>query len=125
MEINGWFAQDKVIDNMQTKQRRQNQKPVTYQLKLQVKTRKRKSLLNQAFTEAKWLYNHMLFNEPDRNPNVVNKISEVTVKVKDLIETRPIVHLGSQIKQEIVARLIDNIKGLKEAGRNGNKIGKP
>lgn len=108
---------------LQTKQKRQNQKPVTYQLKLQVKTKKRKSLLNQAFTEAKWLYNHMLFNEIDRNPNTANKVSKVNVKVKDHLETRPITLLGSQVKQEIASRLIDNIKGLSKAKQNGSRIG--
>lgn len=108
---------------LQTKQKRQNQKPVTYQFKLQVKTKKRKTLLNKVFTEAKWLYNHILFNEIDRNPNTANKIFEVNVKVKDHLETRPITLLGSQVKQEIVSRLIDNIIGLKETRRNGNKTG--
>lgn len=108
---------------LQTKQKRQNQKPVTYQLKLQVKTKKRKTLLNRAFTEARWLYNHILFNEIDRNPNTANKISKVNVKVKDIIETRPITLLGSQVKQEIVSRFIDNIKGLSQAKQNGNRTG--
>lgn len=103
--------------------KRKSQRPVTYQLKLQVKTKRRKKILSSAFLEAKWFYNHMLFNEEDRIPNTANKISQVQVKVGDTLETRTIAFLGSQVKQEITARLIDNMVGLKNLKENGNKIG--
>lgn len=105
----------------ETKEKRKFQRPVTYQLKLQVKTKRKKNLLNLAFLEAKWFYNHILFNESDRIDS--NKLSEVQVKVRDTIQVRPITVLGSQVKQEITDRLLDNIKGLANSKRNGNRIG--
>ncbi|MDW7972990.1 MAG: hypothetical protein RMI01_07280 [Thermodesulfovibrio sp.] len=105
----------------QTKFKRQHQRVVTYKLKIQVKTKKKKALLNSVFIQAKWLYNSLLFNT-DKTDNA-NKLEAVWVKVRDSFEQRQLKLLGSQIKQEIGYRLIDNLKGMSILKRNGTKVG--
>lgn len=52
-----------------------------------------------------------------------DKIHEVPVKVKDVFEIRPLICLSSQMKQGILNRTQDNIRGLSELKKNGHKIG--
>jgi len=105
----------------ETRERRKNQSPVTYKLKIQVKTNRKKTLLNSVFLESKWLYNYLLFNT--EHLKSANKLTKVEIKVRDKFETRLLNHLGSQVKQEMADRLIDNMKSLKGLKLNGNRIG--
>lgn len=105
----------------ETKERRQKQKPVVYQLKLQNLTKRKRELLDRAFLEAKWLYNYLIHNlEEIRN---ANKLKEVFVKVGESFEQRRL-NLGSQVKQEIAERIKDNLKALKNLKENGHTVGK-
>ncbi|MDW7973476.1 MAG: transposase [Thermodesulfovibrio sp.] len=106
---------------LQTKLKRQHQMGVTYKLKIQAKTKRKKLLLNSVFTQAKWLYNFLIFNT-DKAYNA-NKLETVLVKVGDSFKERQLSLLGSQIKQEIGHRLIDNLKGISILKKNGSKIG--
>ncbi len=77
--------------------------------------------LKRLFLEAKWLYNHIL-----NQHNVFDmdyKLSAVAVKVKDTFETRTLTHLSSQMKQSLIKRTIDNIRGLARLRTKGHKIG--
>lgn len=113
---------EKIKDSLiKTREKRKTQKPVTYELKIQAKTNRKKTLLNSVFLESKWLYNYLLFN-PEQI-KTANKLTEVKIKVKDRFETRMLSHLGSQVKQEIADRLVDNMKSLKNLKLNGNRIG--
>ncbi|NMG82736.1 MAG: transposase [Methanosarcinales archaeon] len=81
-----------------------------------------KEYLNRLFLEAKWLYNHVLSQE-----NVFkmdDKIHEVPVKVKDAFEIRELNCLSSQMRQSIISRVYDNIRGLSERKKKGYKVGK-
>jgi putative transposase len=73
------------------------------------------------FLEAKWLYNHLLA-QPDVF-EVDYKLSEVPVKVQDTFELRPLRHLSSQMKQSLITRTRDNIRGLARLKATGRKIG--
>ncbi len=53
-----------------------------------------------------------------------DKISEVPVKVKDVFEIRDLNYLSAQMKQSLIDRTIDNIRGLHELKSSGNKVGK-
>jgi len=78
--------------------------------------------LNRLFLEAKWLYNHVLSQE-----NIFDidaKIQEVPVKVKDVFEIRELKCLSSQMRQSIISRTQDNVRGLSGLKINGNKVGK-
>ncbi len=78
--------------------------------------------LNRLFLEAKWLYNnvvsqHNIFEMDD-------KIHEVPVKVRDIFEIRDLRCLSSQMRQSIISRVQDNVRGLSELKKKGHKIGK-
>jgi len=51
------------------------------------------------------------------------KLSAVPVKVKDTFETRKLTHLSAQMKQSIISRTMDNIRGLTRLKEKGRKIG--
>jgi putative transposase len=74
------------------------------------------------FLEAKWLYNHLLAQS-----NVFEmdyKLSAVPVKVKDMFELRQLKHLSSHMKQSLIRRTRDNIRGLARLKEEGRKIGR-
>jgi len=78
--------------------------------------------LNRLFLEAKWLYNHVLSQHNIFEMD--DKIHEVPVKVKDIFEIRDLRCLSSQMRQSIISRAQDNIRGLSELKKKGHKIGK-
>ncbi len=107
-----------------TKEKRKNQTCRVYEVKID------KSHLNSEcthhlkllFLEAKWLYNYILSQS-----NIFEmdyKIQEVSVKIKNIFEIRNLMHLSSQMKQSIIDRTLDNIRGLAELKSNGHKTGK-
>ncbi len=107
-----------------TKEKRKNQTCRVFEVKID------KSHLNHAtdehlkrlFLESKWLYNYILSQY-----NVFEidyKLSEVPVKVKDTFENRELKCLSSQMKQGIISRTTNNIRGLAKLKTNGHKIGK-
>lgn len=106
----------------QTRQRREAQKPIVYELKLQNLSKKKEKLLKRAFLEAKWLYN-WLVSDTERLGVPANKVSMVEVKTGEVFEQRELTVLGSQIKQEIADRLKDNLRALGKLKKNGHKVG--
>lgn len=106
----------------ETKQRREAQRPVVYELKLQNLSKSKTEALRRAFLEAKWLYN-WLVSDAERLNIPANKVSAVNVKVGDGYEQRKLTVLGSQIKQEIADRLKDNLRALKKLKENGHRVG--
>ncbi len=109
-----------------TRERRKQQKPIVFQLKLENLSPARAQKLTKAFLEAKWLYNYCIANNDLLfNANFKpNKIKSVQIQVKDKLEDRRLDFLGSQVKQEIVDRIKDNIKALSTLKSNGHKVGK-
>jgi putative transposase len=106
-----------------TKARRKQQRCRVFEVKLDSShlNQHTKEHLKRLFLEAKWLYNYIL-----SQPNVFDidyKLSEVPVKVKDTFELRELRHLSSQMKQSLIRRTIDNIKGLARLKEKGHKIG--
>jgi len=80
-----------------------------------------KQQLKMLFLEAKWLYNHIIAQHNVFNINY--KLQEVKVRVKDRFECRTLCYLSSQMKQSLIKRTLDNIKGLARLKANGRKIG--
>lgn len=84
-------------------------------------------LLNDNFIQAKWLYNYIVSNDNifDFNSKVkeieVKKFNPETQKC-DISTIRPLT-IGSQIKQSIVDRAIQNVYNLAKAKRAGLEIG--
>ena len=78
-----------------TRQRRKNQIPRVYQLKLQNLSKKDKEELNRLFLEAKWLYNYIVADVENRLNNDSWKLKEVEIKTPERLEKREIRKLSS------------------------------
>ena len=107
-----------------TKERRKQMVCRVYTVKLDRSHLNQKSLniLKLLFLEAKWLYNYCV-----GHPNVFSiddKINAVPVKVKDQFEIRQLTHLSAQIRQSIITRVQQNIRGLVRLKAKGHKVGR-
>lgn len=78
--------------------------------------------LNRLFLEGKWLRNHVLSQTNIFGTD--DKIHEVPVKVKDVFEVRELNCLSSQMRQSIIERVQDDIRGLSEKKKKGYRVGK-
>ena len=110
-----------------TRERRKTQNVIVLKLKIDNDKLNNKSIktLNTIFLEAKWLYNYVINKEFNNDIfNIDSKIKNVNVYVKDHYETRELKYLSSQMKEEIINRGIDNIRGLHKLKEKGFKIGK-
>lgn len=106
----------------ETKERHSKMDVKTYEVKVITSklSNVQKNDINAVFREAKWLRNSHIadFKNADRNAKTAN------VKVKNVIEVRPLKHLGSQIRQDIYDNIKSNIKGLSTSKKKGRKVGK-
>jgi putative transposase len=107
----------------ETKERRKGHRPAVFQLKLQNLSREKERDLRRAFLEAKWLYN-WLVSDTRRLHLPANKVREVEVKTGTGFESRELLLLGSQVKQEIADRLRDNLKALARLKEKGQEVGR-
>ena len=82
----------------------------------------KKEHLDALFREAKWLRNSELAKDDisllDRDAKTA------TVKVGDTFEERDLMHLGSQMRQDIVDQLKSDIRGLAVLKAHGHKVGR-
>ncbi|MFX1518440.1 MAG: RNA-guided endonuclease InsQ/TnpB family protein [Promethearchaeota archaeon] len=107
-----------------TKARRKQQTCRVFEVKIDSShlNQHTKAQLQRLFLEAKWLYNYIL-----SQPNVFAidyKLAALPVKVNDTFELRELRYLSSQMKQSLIRRAIDNIKGLARLKEKGHKIGR-
>jgi putative transposase len=107
-----------------TKERRKQMACRVYTVKLDRSHLNQDSLkiLKLLFLEAKWLYNYCV-----GHPNVFSiddKINAVPVKVKDRFELRQLKHLSAQVRQSIIMRTQQNIRGLARLKAKGHKVGR-
>jgi putative transposase len=107
-----------------TKARRTQQRCRVFEVKLDRShlNQKTQEQLKRVFLEAKWLYNYLL-SQP-KVCDIDYKLVAVPVKVKDVFELRELTHLSSHMKQSLIRRTIDNIKGLARLQANGHTIGR-
>jgi len=111
-----------------TRDRRKNQVCRTYELKidkshLNTETQKH---LTRLFLEAKWFYNSLVAQgKADRGGlwNADYKVQKVMVRRKGVFEERELKCLSSQMKQEIISRIKDNIVGLSKLKKKGRRVG--
>jgi len=106
-----------------TKVRRKQMKCRVYTVKLDRSHLNQDSLtrLKLFFLEAKWLYNYCV-----GHPNVFSvddKITAVSVKVKDQFELRQLRYLSSHMRQSIISRTQQNIRSLARLKTKGHKVG--
>ena len=85
-------------------------------------SREKRDHLEALFREAKWLRNSELAK--DDASLFGRNAKTATVKVGDSFEERPLTHLGSQMRQDVVDQLKSDIRGLSELKKKGYKVGK-
>ncbi len=109
-----------------TKEKRKNQIPKVYQLKISYSNlnKEQKQWLERVFLEAKWLYNYTVANIENRLNPQTEKLKQVEIKTPKGIETREITCLSSQMKQGILDRIKKNLSDLSKAKQKGKKVGK-
>ncbi|MBZ0174184.1 MAG: transposase [Candidatus Methanoperedens sp.] len=107
-----------------TRAKRKNQTCKVYEIKLDKShlNNATKTHLNRLFIEAKWFYNHILAQH--KIFGMDDNVHQVPVKVKDIFEIRDLQCLSAQMRQSILSRTQDNIRGLAERKKKGYKIGK-
>lgn len=110
----------------QTKERRKNQIPVVYQLKINLSSvsKETKNKLSKLFLEAKWLYNYIVADIENRLNSNADKLKEVEIKVGENFERRKIENLSSQMKQALRERIKQNLYSLHVQKENGYRTGK-
>lgn len=110
----------------ETRERRKNKDILVRTVKIQRNKLSRAQLeaLERLFLEGKWLYNtalaHGQFDEEFRRS--LDNTVEVKLPTGE-IERRQLTVLGGQMQQGILARMRDNLKGLKVLKDHGRKIG--
>lgn len=89
-------------------------------------SKKQKEQLKMLFVEAKWLYNHILnYLENNDIRSFDTKLKNVSVKTKDgAFVDKELKYISSQMKQAVLASILNNIKSLSSLKKNGHKIGK-
>src|SRR5882757_3726042 len=95
-----------------TKERRKDQTCHVFELKVD-KSRLSSSMrlsLSQLFREAKWFWNAALSSESFFDFDT--SVKEITVKVGDGYEIRQLTLLSSQMKQSMIARMVDAVRVL-------------
>jgi len=107
-----------------TKERRKQMVCRVYTVKLDRSHLNQDSLtrLKLLFLEAKWLYNYCV-----GHPNVFSfnyKITAVPVKVKDHFELRQLKYLSSHMRQSVITRTQQNIRGLARVKAKDHKVGR-
>ncbi|GAB6075301.1 RNA-guided endonuclease InsQ/TnpB family protein [Desulfurobacterium crinifex] len=108
----------------ETREKRKKQVCKVYQLKLQNLTDKDIERFNRLFLEAKWFYNYVIADLPNRLKYETYKLKEVEIKTPEGFERRELTVISSQMKQGILERTRDDLKALKSAKGNGSKVGK-
>ena len=78
--------------------------------------------LTRLFLEGKWLRNYTLSQR--KIFGMDDKIHKVIVKVNYAFEIRELTCLSSQMRQSIIERVQDDIRGLAAKKKNGYKVGK-
>ncbi len=109
-----------------TKEKRENQIPKVYQLKISYSNlnKQQKTWLKRVFLEAKWLYNYTVADIQNRLNSKTEKLKQVEVKTPQGYEKRQITCLSSQMKQGILDRIKKNLFDLSKAKQKGIKVGK-
>ena len=114
----------KIKDNRKvTRERRSNMDCRAISVKIQENRLSKAKLekLKRCFLEAKWLYNAVLSSAGDFPRS---GIKTVTVKVKDTFEEREIKCLSSQMMQDVVDSVKQNIFNLSKAKKKGLSVGR-
>lgn len=122
---------DKIKETLrQTREKRKSQDCKVFELKVDESKLNsvRRQKLNNCFIQSKWIYNHLVGQSNDVKFQSSQKQIDVTVfnpdtQKCDKIETRNLT-IGSQIKQAVCERFVQNIISLSKLKAKGYPTGK-
>ena len=109
----------------ETTARRSNMELKTFTFKIVENklTTFQKEQLKRLFFEAKWLRNEALGSENSLTYQAKSKGAYVQVKSPEGFDPRKLTVIGSQIAQEVIKEIKNNIKGLSAVKKKGRKVG--
>ena len=124
-------SKNKLIGNTlkATRNRRKNLACKTYELKFDMShmSNSRHKEFDSLFTEAKWLYNHILnLNKSEdfdlfKFDPLIDTVN--TLDFEKNVVVRQLTTIGSQVKQSVHSRMMDSIRGLSELKKKGLPVG--
>ena len=109
-----------------TREKRKAQICKTFRFKIDWNrlNKRQKECLKMMFVEAKWIYNYIISQEDIKSIDY-KTLSTIIRKDKDKNDiSTQIKYLGSSIKQELIAQVLNQIKGLSVLKKKGHKVGK-
>ena len=109
-----------------TREKRKTQICKTFRFKIDWNrlNKQQKECLKMMFVEAKWIYNYIISQEDIKSIDY-KTLSTITRKDKDKNDiSTQIKYLGSSVKQELIAQVLNQIKGLSVLKKKGHKVGK-
>ena len=109
-----------------TRDKRKAQICKTFRFKIDCNrlNKRQKECLKMMFTEAKWIYNYIISQEDIKSIDY-KTLSTIIRKDKDKNDiSTQIKYLGSSVKQELIAQVLNQIKGLSVLKKKGHKVGK-
>jgi len=108
----------------ETKERRKNMHCRVFELKVTKNKLNRltKEHLKMLFLEGKWFKNAVIASDDIFQYSY--NVDSVQVKVGQVFENRSIVHLSSQMKQDFVANIKQDIINLAKSKSSGHKVGR-
>ncbi len=109
-----------------TREKRKTQDCKTFRFKIDWNrlNEHQKECLKMMFVEAKWIYNYIISQEDIKSIDY-KSLSTIIRKDKDKNDIiTQIQYLGSSIKQELIAQVLNQIKGLSVLKKKGHKVGK-
>ena len=122
------LERNKLISNngRQTRMKRSKQICKTFKFKIDWDNLNlnQKETLKMMFVEAKWIYNYILSQDDIYSFDYKN-INSITHKDKNKNDIPVnITYIKSSVKQELIAQIVNQIKGLSVLKKKGNKVGK-
>ena len=109
-----------------TREKRKTQICKTFRFKIDWNrlNKRQKECLKMMFVEAKWIYNYIISQEDIKSIDY-KTFSTIIRKDKDKNDIiTQIKYLDSSVKQELIAQVLNQIKGLSVLKKKGHKVGK-
>ena len=113
-------------NGLKTRMKRAKQTCKTFRFKIDYDNlnQQQKEHIKMLFVEAKWIYNYLISQDDIYSFDYKN-LDQVTHKDKyknDIVSD--IKYVRSSVKQELIAQIINQIKGLSKLKKRGHNVGK-
>lgn len=113
-------------NGLKTRMKRAKQICKTFRFKIDYNNLnlQQKEYIKMLFVEAKWIYNYLISQDDIYSFDYKN-LNQVTHKDKHKNDiTTDIQYVRSSVKQELIAQIVNQIKGLSKLKKKGHKVGK-